>query len=62
MLISASAVLAELPPGRVSAPNNQHQEMATRRHGRQSRQSVTVPIISSASAARIAGPGYYEVK
>lgn len=59
MLISASAVLAELPPRRVSAPNNQHQEMATRRHGRQ---SVTVPIISSASAARIAGPGYYEVK
>lgn len=59
MLISASTVLAELPPGRVSAPNNQHQEMATRRHGRQ---SVTVPIISSGSAARIAGPGYYEVK
>ena len=56
MLISLFAALAEHPAGRVSALNNRHWELATRRHGRQ---SVTVPIISFASAVtRIAGPGY----
>lgn len=57
MLISLSRCLQSVHLEGYQLPITQ--ETAIRRH---CRQSVTVPIISSASAAWKAGPGYYEAK